>query len=58
MHYLDLLPFSDASIFSTMAFTPLGNSDHTIVSVSIEFPSKSELDALFHCVTYNYSYAN
>ena len=55
---LDLLPLSDASIFSTMAFTPLGNSDHTVVSVSIDFPSKSELDALFHCITYNCSHAD
>ena len=29
---------SDASICSTMAFPPLGNSDHVVVSVSIDFP--------------------
>ena len=34
---LDLLLSSDASICSTMAFPPLGNSDHGIVSVSIDF---------------------
>ena len=28
---LDLFIFSDASIFSTMAFPPLGNSDHIVV---------------------------
>ena len=33
---LDLFLASDASICSTMAFPPLGNSDH-VVSVSIEF---------------------
>ena len=27
---------SDASICSTMAFPPLGNSDHVVVSVSID----------------------
>ena len=34
---LDLFISSDASICSTMAFPPLGNSDH-VVSVSIDFP--------------------
>ena len=35
---LDLFLPSDASICSTMAFPPLQNSDHVIVSVSIDFP--------------------
>ena len=35
---LDLFISSDASICSTMAFPPLGNSDHVAVSVSIDFP--------------------
>ena len=30
---------SDASICSTMAFPPLGYSDHDVVSVSIDFPT-------------------
>ena len=34
---LDLFLSSDASICSTMAFPPLGNSDHVFVSVSIDF---------------------
>ena len=38
---LDLFLSSDASICSTMVFPPLGNSDHVIVSVSIDFPSNS-----------------
>ena len=38
---LDLFLCSDASICSTMAFPPLGNSDHVLVSVSIDFPSYS-----------------
>ena len=33
---------SDASICFTMAFPPLGNSDHVVVSVSIDFPSNSQ----------------
>ena len=31
-----------ASICSTMAFPPLGNSDHVVVSVSIDFPLNSQ----------------
>ena len=51
---LDLFVSSDASICSTMAFPSLGNSDHVIVSVSIDFPSKSKRDALFHLKAYDY----
>ena len=40
---------SDASIYSTRPFPPLGNYD-VVVSVSIYFPSNSKRDALFHCV--------
>ena len=36
-----------ASICSMMAFPPLGNSDHVVVSVSIDFPSNSQWDGLF-----------
>ena len=34
---LDLFLSSDTGISSTMAFPPLGNSDHVVVSVSIDF---------------------
>ena len=34
---LDLFISSDASICSTMAFSPLENSDHVVVSVTINF---------------------
>ena len=44
---LDLFISSDASICSTMAFPPLGNSDHVVVSVSIDFPSYSQWDPHF-----------
>ena len=54
---LDLFISSDASICSTMAFPPLGNSDH-VVSVSIDFPSYSQWDAPFHHITYDYSRAD
>ena len=51
---LDLFISSDASICSTMASPCLGNSDHVVVSISIDFPSNSQWDALFHCVAYDY----
>ena len=41
-----------------MAFPPLGNSDHVIVSVSIDFPSNSKRDALIHSIAYDYSRAD
>ena len=34
---LDLFISSDASIYSTMAFRPLGNSDHVVASISLDF---------------------
>ena len=49
---------SDASICSTMAFPPFGNSDHVVVSVSIDFPTNSQWDAPFHCIAYDYSLAD
>ena len=55
---LDLFLSSDTSICSTMAFPPLGNSDHVVVSVSIDFPANSQRDAPFHCITYDYSRAD
>ena len=55
---LDLFISSDASICSTMAFPPSGNSDHVVVSVSFDFSSNSQRDALFHCIVYDYSRAN
>ena len=51
---LDLFIFSDASICSTMALLPLGNSDHVVVSVSIDFPTNSQQDAPFHRIAYGY----
>ena len=59
-HSLALLDFflsSDTSVCSTMAFPPLGNSDH-VVSVSIDFPSNSPRNALFHHIAYDYSRAD
>ena len=55
---LDLFLSSDASISSTMAFSPLGNSGHVVVSVSIDFPINSKQDTPFHCVAYDYSHAD
>ena len=55
---LDLFLSSDASICSTMAFPPLGNSDHVVVLVSIDFPSHAQQEALFHRIAYGYSRAH
>ena len=55
---LDLFLSSEASICSTMAFPPLGNSDHVVVSVSIDFLTNLQQDAPFHCTAYDYSRAD
>ena len=52
---LDFFLSSEASICSTMAFPPLGNSDHVFVSVSIDFPINSKQGTPFHCMAYGYS---
>ena len=41
-----------------MGFPPLGNSDHVVVSVSIDFPSNSHWDAPFHHISYDYFHAD
>ena len=50
---LDLFISSDISICSTM-----GNSDHVVVSVSVDFPINSKHDALSHYIAYAYSCAD
>ena len=55
---LDLFISSEASISSKMAFPPMGNSDHVVVSVSIDFPSNLQQDAPFHHIAYDYSCAD
>ena len=37
---------------------PLGNSGHVVVSVSIDFPSNTQWNVLFHCIVYDYSCAD
>ena len=56
--FLDLFLSPDASICSTMALPPLGNSDHVVFSVSTDFPRNSKLDALFYRIDYDYSGAD
>ena len=55
---LDFFLSSDASICSTMAFPSLGNSDHVVVSVSIDSPINSKQDTPLHRVAYDYSRAD
>ena len=38
-----------------MTFSPLGNSDHIFVSVSIDFHSNPKGDANYHCTANDYS---
>ena len=56
--FLDLFTSSDASISSTKAFPPLGNSDHVVVSVSLDFPINTKQDVPFHRIAYDYSCAD
>ena len=37
-----------------MAYPPLGNSDHVVVSVSIDFPINSKQNTPFHPMAYWY----
>ena len=41
-----------------MTFPPLGNSNHVVVSVTIDFPTDSLQDVPFHCIGYDYSCAD
>ena len=49
---------SYASICCAMAFSPLQNSDHVVVSVSIDFPLNCQQDAPFHCIAHDYPHAD
>ena len=55
---LDFFLSYETSICSTMAFPPLGNSDHVVASVSTGFPSYSQQDVPFHCLAYDYPLAD
>ena len=55
---LELFLSLDASIYSTIASPLLANSNHVIVSVSIDFLSNSQLDTLFYGIAYDYSCAD
>ena len=49
---------SDGSICSKMAFPSLGNFDHAVVSITIDFPSYPQRDSPFHRIAYEYSRAD
>ena len=55
---LDLLLSSNTSICSAMAFPRLGNSDHVVVSVSIDYPINSKPHDPSHRIAYDYSRAD
>ena len=52
--FLDLFLSSDVSICSAVAFPPLANSDHVVVSVSIDFLSNSKGDIPFSHIPYDF----
>ena len=58
MVLLFLILTSYASICSTMAFPPWENSNHVVVSVSIDFPSNCQQDTPFHCIAHDYPHAD
>ena len=45
-------------VFVLQWLSPLGNFDHVVVSVSIDFPTNSQQDAPFHRIAYDYSRAD
>ena len=51
---LDSFIYSDPIIRSAMLFPPLGNCDHLVVLVSIDFPPKLKGHAPFHRIAYDY----
>ena len=51
--HLLLFISSGTSISSIMAFPPLGNSDHVVISVYFDFPSNSQGGTLFYCIAYD-----
>ena len=55
---LDFFLSSDTSICSSMAFPPLGNSDHVAVSDSVDFPINSKQNAPCHRIAYDCSWAD
>ena len=55
---LDFILSFDNSVCTTMAFPPLRNSDHVVLSVSIYFPINTKQDPPFHRVAYDYSRAD
>ena len=55
---LDLFVSSNAGICSTMAFLPLGNSDHIVASVSIDFPSNTKWDVPMACSCLYYCHSS
>ena len=55
---LDFFLSSEYNIYSTIAFPPLGNSDHVVVSVFFDVPPNSQRDVPFHRIAYDYSSAD
>ena len=52
---LDLFLTSDPGLSAVGVFAPHRNSDHVVVSVSVDFGVTSEKDAPYHCKAFDYS---
>ena len=50
---VDLFISSNASVCFTLPFPSLGNSNHAVFLVSIDFPSNSKGNTPFHCIGYD-----
>ena len=55
---LNVFISSVTNICSTIAFPPLGNSEHVPVSVTIDISSNSKGEHPFHHIAYDYSCAD
>ena len=54
----DMFLSSNTRICCAVALPPLGNSDHIVVLVSLDFPSILTQDSPFHRIAYEYSCAD
>ena len=56
--FSDLFLSSEAGIFFCNGLLSCGNSDHDVVSVSIDFPSNSKEDSPIDCIAHDNSRSN
>ena len=57
-YILDLFLSSTPELFQSFPNTPLGTSDHLVVTVNINLPQKQSTDVPFHRTVYRYNQAD